>query len=804
MEAPTNADRLAGDSGVTGKPACGRYRFGPIRVDAAAHVLSRDGVPQAVEPKAFAVLLALLRRPGELLTHDELLDAVWGHRHVTPGVLTRAIAQLRAALDDTPHSPRYIQTRHALGYCFIGTLEAGPEQVAPTAMPPRPMPPGPMPPGPMPPESLPSGPDAPEPVAAGSGAPGPAVPIDAPRAGNPGPAPAAAAIVRLPRNGPDAGSGADPGSDSGPAPDPAATPAASPPALVQRSPAPYDDRRRTRRLRWTVGALAGLLALALVALWLDGGLLPSRPDQASIAVLPFTSLSSDRDDRYFAEGLSVEMQGALAGVPGLQVAARSSAAAAARRDADVKAIGRLLGVATVLDASVRRDGHRVRIDARLSDTASGFLLWSQRYDRDDADVFAVQSEIAGEVVRALLGVLPAQGDALGRRLAPTRDIGAYDAYLKGLQQLQDTSGEAQLQGAVDSFRQALAADAGFARAQAGICRAEIKRFEYARDAPAFMRAQTACMRASRMDPQLREVSLALGEMHRVRGEDEQAVAQYTRALDDIALRPAAYIGLGRTMDAQGRGDLALKYFERARRLRPGDATAYREIGYHQYLAGDLDAAIDAFRTATVLLPDDADLWASLGGLYLAHGEIDHAAAAFQRSLTLDPGYGALSNFGTLRYEQRDYADAADLYRRAADLEPGDFRIWGNLGDALSASPATATQAREPYRRAADLAAGYVDVRGDDAQALALLAWYRANLGETELAVQRLRQAAELAGDSAEVAFFNAQTLALLGDADGARRWLAQARGAGIPVQRVRASPPLRRLLDGEAGHGGAS
>ncbi|MGB5938233.1 MAG: winged helix-turn-helix domain-containing protein, partial [Rhodanobacter sp.] len=99
------------------------YRFGDIVVDPAAHALLRAGVPQPVEPKAFAVLLALLQRPGELIGRDDLLDQVWGHRHVTPGVLTRVIAQLRHALDEDPQHPRYIQTRHALGYCFIGQLE---------------------------------------------------------------------------------------------------------------------------------------------------------------------------------------------------------------------------------------------------------------------------------------------------------------------------------------------------------------------------------------------------------------------------------------------------------------------------------------------------------------------------------------------------------------------------------------------------------------------------------------------------------------------------------------------------------
>ncbi|MEG3192853.1 winged helix-turn-helix domain-containing protein, partial [Lysobacter sp. D1-1-M9] len=117
--------------GATGEGAhpAERYRFGGVLVDATAHTITRGGQPHPVEPKAFAVLLVLLHHPGELVLRDDLLDAVWGHRHVTPGVLTRAIAQLRGALDDHAHEPRYIQTQHALGYRFIGELAPAPAPV---------------------------------------------------------------------------------------------------------------------------------------------------------------------------------------------------------------------------------------------------------------------------------------------------------------------------------------------------------------------------------------------------------------------------------------------------------------------------------------------------------------------------------------------------------------------------------------------------------------------------------------------------------------------------------------------------
>src|SRR5690606_4032963 len=191
-------------------------------------------------------------------------------------------------------------------------------------------------------------------------------------------------------------------------------------------------------------------------------------------------------------GLAVEMHAALAGVPGIKVAAPAAPGVVAADGAsDVRALGRKLGVATVLDASIRREGARVRVNARLSDTRTGYTLWTHSYDRELSDVFDVQNEIADEVVRALLGVIPGRQEALARRQAPTRNLAAYDAYLKGLDRLQARGGDDNLASAVGYFNQALSADSGFARAQAGICRAEIQHFEYARDADAYARARDA-------------------------------------------------------------------------------------------------------------------------------------------------------------------------------------------------------------------------------------------------------------------------------------------------------------------------
>src|SRR3546814_5679141 len=118
-------------------------------------------------------------------------------------------------------------------------------------------------------------------------------------------------------------------------------------------------------------------------------------------------------------------------------------------------------------------------------------IWTHSYDRELSDVFDVQNEIADEVVRALLGVIPGRQGTLAKRLAPTRNLVAYDAYLKGLDRLQASDEDGNLTSAVGYFNQALSADSGFARAQAGLCRAEIRHFEYARDATAYENAREA-------------------------------------------------------------------------------------------------------------------------------------------------------------------------------------------------------------------------------------------------------------------------------------------------------------------------
>jgi TolB-like protein/DNA-binding winged helix-turn-helix (wHTH) protein/tetratricopeptide (TPR) repeat protein len=717
------------ESGARGGGAT-PYRFDDIVVDPAAHSLLRAGVSQPLEPKAFAVLLALLQRPGELIGRDDLLDLVWGHRHVTPGVLTRVIAQLRHALGDDPQQPRYIQTRHALGYSFIGQCQADEGVAAP---------------------SMQAGADAAQAVAADA----PSEPI----------------LPVVETSGP-------PGQGR----------------AIEASA--WSEAEPAAQRHWRYGSWLGPAALLLgaLAIWavLEHVTAPPPRIAASIAVMPFTSLSSDRSDDYFAEGLAEEMRDALAGVKGLKVAA-PLLSGARNGAADARTLGARLGVASILDASVRREGQRIRITARLSDTATGFTLWSHTYDRELSDVFATQSEIAGEVVHSLLGAIPGESDALAKRLTPTRSAAAFDIYLQGLNLLHHAT-SSDTAKAIDRFGQALKKDSGFAKAQAGICRAEIWRLESKHSAEAFDNARLACQRAAQMDPTLPEVDLAMGDLYRVAGDSERALQYYRNSSRAPALQVRAHIGAAQVYAAGGQHDLSVQEFQQALQLSPGDPWVLAQVGYQQYLDGNVPQAVVSFREAVELRPGDAILWGTLGALYMAAGNNADAEQALEHSIALEPAAATLTNLGLLKYQAGDYAAAVDLRRQATVLDPQDFMTWGNLGDALRADPqASAADVHKAYEQAAVRAEAYLKVQPNDARAIALLGLYRVVLGDAASARMLVKRAESLPGQPGEVALQNAETLALLGDIEQARQRLAAARAAGIAETVIASNLTFRRL-----------
>ena len=224
-------------------------------------------------------------------------------------------------------------------------------------------------------------------------------------------------------------------------------------------------------------------------------------EEKSVAVLPFANMSPDPDNEYFADGITEEIINALTQVRGVKIAARASAFSFKGRNEDLAVIGRKLGVKLVLQGSVRRAGKRVRVTAQLMSASDGYQLWSQRFDRQLDDIFAIQDDIARSIVEHMELTLDLKTDALIAK--PTEDLEAYQLYLRGRESVRLRTAEGMRRG-LDLHTQALVRDPNYAHAHAGIAEAYIGLgvYQYLPPAEANVRAQKALADAARLQPGL--------------------------------------------------------------------------------------------------------------------------------------------------------------------------------------------------------------------------------------------------------------------------------------------------------------
>ena len=356
--------------------------------------------------------------------------------------------------------------------------------------------------------------------------------------------------------------------------------------------------------------------------------------EASIAVLPFASLSADPEQQYFSDGLAEELINALTRVPGLRVAARTSAFRFRGGDVDIRQVGKDLRVATVVEGSVRRAGTRLRVTAQLIKVADGYHLWSERYDRELADVFAIQDEIVESIVKAIAPALA--GDARKAVHRPTENLEAYELYLKGRHHWHlRTPGAMQV--AQRAFEQVIALDPEYALAYAGLADCfSVRRVNgWIPAAQNRDRAREAVARAMALDPSLAEVHLAEATyVFYFEPQWRRAEAPLRRA---IALNPRfagahAYLGFLLAVDERVAESLAST--DIAVELDPLSAYIQYLAAITHWVARRFEAAEQAARRVLDLQPDSLPGLMSLGFSMTSLGRHDESVATLERAVML--------------------------------------------------------------------------------------------------------------------------------------------------------------------------
>jgi TolB-like protein/Tfp pilus assembly protein PilF/DNA-binding XRE family transcriptional regulator len=364
----------------------------------------------------------------------------------------------------------------------------------------------------------------------------------------------------------------------------------------------------------------------------------------SIAVLAFVNLSDDAANEHFADGLSEELLNVLAKIPGLRVASRTSAFSfKGKGDVDIPTIARQLNVSTVLEGSVRKSGRRVRITAQLVQAARDAHLWSQTYDRELDDIFAVQDDIARSVVQELRSaLLGEQADAAASARvreqvrAATRgrtlNAQAHELYLLG-RFLVDRMNSDDTTTAIGYYRQALQLDPRYALAWAGLAGAYSNQADYswAPMAQTFELARAAARHALELEPELAEGHTELAWVQMCHEWDwHGAAASSARALELGASDRSAVIAASVLADSLGRKEESVALARRAAALDPLSYIAHGNLALRCLNSGLLEEADTALDQAFKLNPRAGLLPAVLGTLRLEQGRLDEALAAFQR------------------------------------------------------------------------------------------------------------------------------------------------------------------------------
>jgi serine/threonine protein kinase/tetratricopeptide (TPR) repeat protein len=362
----------------------------------------------------------------------------------------------------------------------------------------------------------------------------------------------------------------------------------------------------------------------------------------SIAVLPFVNMSNDPENEYFSDGVAEDIINALTKVQALRVASRTSSFAFKGKNEDIGDIGRKLKVATVLEGSVRKAGSRLRVTAQLVSVADGNNLWSERFDRQLEDVFEIQDEIAGSIVKALKVVLT-EGEKRAIEKAPTENVEAYDYYLRGRQffhQFRRTG----MQFARRMYERAIEIDAGFAMAYAGIADACSFLYMYWDGSNANLEAaDSASRKALELDPDLAEAHASRGFAYSLRRQYEPAREHFERA---IKLNPKlfeAHYFYARACFQESKFEEAVQHYEAASRVRPEDYQALLLMQSPLNSLGRKQEAIEALKRGLLvaekhleLNPDDARALYLGAGALVQVGEEQKALEWARRAHAIDP------------------------------------------------------------------------------------------------------------------------------------------------------------------------
>ncbi len=516
------------------------------------------------------------------------------------------------------------------------------------------------------------------------------------------------------------------------------------------------------------------------------------PEQKHIAVLPFTSSGTDSAGPATAYGLA---QSLTANLARLQASEKSLwvvpwSEVRNQKPEDESHAASTLGVNLLVTGNLEKKNGRLYLHTDVKNARTLKALRSQNIEVPQASLVNLEDTLLDRAATMLDLKLP-PGMLHHLPVDETAEPGAYEFYEQGRGYLLRYDAES-IDRAIALFDKAIASDANFALAYANISFAYSLKYRRTGDTTLHEKARQAAAKALALNDKLASAHLALGSIDQDSGDLDGAIREFEEALRLDPTDDESRNQLSLSYDKSGKLLQAEDLLKAAINRNPASWVNYNDLGYFYYRHSQYPQAQRYFQMATELAPDNPKALYNLAGVYLSMKEYTKAETTLAKAIEVKPSYGAYSNMGSVRVYQKRYPDAVAMFQKAAELRPGDDRIWRNLGDAYMLE-GNSSQAAATFQKSLKIAEREAAVRPDDAQVRANLSLYLAKLGQKQRAERELALAQKTPSTDPEFLYTSALVYELTGQRERALTSLRSTMSAGYPLVEIQSTPDLARL-----------
>jgi serine/threonine-protein kinase len=551
------------------------------------------------------------------------------------------------------------------------------------------------------------------------------------------------------------------------------------------------------RRRWLLRHRLLPAAAAVAAVVVAASLYPTfdRQQVRHVLVLPFDCQSADDETAALCGGLLEVVTNRLTALRQYQdtISVVPASEVRSQRVQSADEAHRTFGVDLVLTGGVQRQGADLRVSLQLVDAARLRQIGSRLVTAAGESDFVIQDHVAA-VVEELLDI---ELTAIQRRAMTAGGTASAEAAHKLLEArgaVGPNPTPSELGRAAELFRSALDIDPFYADAVVGLVEVCLRRYEVEHDPIWLEHGLSYAERAIELQPSLPAAHLAAGRCEQGLRAHAEAAARFERTIELDPLDLEAHLELAASYEDAGEPGRAEAAVDRALRTGPEDWLTHYRIGRFFYFERhDPRRAVPYFEKVVELIPDSSVGFSALGGCQLELGQIAAARGNLERAAAIGSRYDAFANLATLEFYEGRYGRAAELYRRALELDDADYLVWNSLGEALRFAGDDPGGAREAYRRAAELAQARLDRDPDDQALLIDLASFQARLGQEAAARALLARALDRPLEDPNLMFAAAAALEDLGDREQALRWVRSCLEAGYPAFVIEGYAGLRAL-----------